>query len=103
MSLTGAAGFIGRQCIVPSLNKGYEVHAVYSQINPCLHHEHLYWHQANLLEDAQLKSLIATVKPSHLLHFAWYAVPGKYWTAKENFEWLQASIALLRFDNYFTR
>ncbi|EIJ43125.1 nucleoside-diphosphate-sugar epimerase [Beggiatoa alba B18LD] len=94
--LTGATGFIGRQCIIPLLDKGYEVHAVHSHTDPCLYHEHLYWHQVNLLESAQLKKLITTVKPSHLLHFAWYAIPSKYWTAKENFVWLQSSIELLR-------
>jgi nucleoside-diphosphate-sugar epimerase len=36
------------------------------------------------------------VRPSHLLHLAWYAVPGKYWTAEENFRWVEASLTLLR-------
>jgi nucleoside-diphosphate-sugar epimerase len=41
------------------------------------------------------KQLLAKIKPTHLLHFAWYAVPGKYWTSIENLRWVQASINLL--------
>jgi nucleoside-diphosphate-sugar epimerase len=31
-----------------------------------------------------------------LLHFAWYAVPSRYWFAPENLQWVQASLALLQ-------
>lgn len=43
-----------------------------------------------------MAALIAEVQPSHLLHFAWYTVPGKYWTSTENLRWVQASIGLLQ-------
>jgi nucleoside-diphosphate-sugar epimerase len=39
---------------------------------------------------------VKQVRPSHLLHFAWYAVPGNYWTALENLAWVQASVGLMR-------
>jgi nucleoside-diphosphate-sugar epimerase len=29
-----------------------------------------------------------------LLHLAWYAVPGKFWEARENLEWLRAGLEL---------
>jgi len=35
------------------------------------------------------------VQPTHLLHCAWYAVPGKYWTAAENFRWVEVGLHLL--------
>jgi len=41
------------------------------------------------------KQLLIEVKPTHLLHFAWYAVPGKYWTSLENIRWVQTSLELL--------
>jgi nucleoside-diphosphate-sugar epimerase len=40
--------------------------------------------------------LLALVRPSHLLHFAWIATPGVYWTSPDNFGWLAASQHLLR-------
>ena len=35
-------------------------------------------------------------QPTHLLHLAWYAVPGKFWTAPENNGWVDATLRLLR-------
>ena len=43
-----------------------------------------------------MRTLINRLRPSHLLHLAWYAVPGEYWTAVENTAWLHASLGLLR-------
>jgi nucleoside-diphosphate-sugar epimerase len=36
------------------------------------------------------------VKPSHLLHLAWYVVPGKLIAAPENFAWVRASMDLVQ-------
>lgn len=92
--LTGATGFIGRHCLPLLLEKGYEVHAVSSKkVEKTLSTAN--WHQANLLESAQVHELLAKVQPTHLLHFAWFAVPGKYWTSLENFRWVQGSLDLL--------
>lgn len=76
-------------------SKGYDVHAVSSKksatIQQCVH-----WHCANLLARQETERLMAAIKPTHLLHFAWYAEPGKFWHSPENFLWLEATIALLR-------
>jgi len=39
--------------------------------------------------------LVAAVKPSHLLHLAWYSKPGTFWTAPDNLRWVLASLSLL--------
>ena len=39
---------------------------------------------------------MAEVEPTHLLHLAWNAEPGRYWTTPENLAWVQASLALYR-------
>ncbi|MEB3830728.1 NAD-dependent epimerase/dehydratase family protein [Phormidium sp. CCY1219] len=93
--VTGGTGFIGTPCLPLLLAKGYEVHAVSSKevgkdSGGC------YWYQVNLLDSSQVSELMEKVKPSHLLHLAWYAVPGKYWTSLENFRWVQASLHLLQ-------
>ncbi|MGI8654645.1 MAG: NAD-dependent epimerase/dehydratase family protein [Pyrinomonadaceae bacterium] len=93
--LTGATGFVGRHCLAPLHARGYEVHAVSSRA-PQESFSHVRWHQADLLDAGRVAELMANVRPTHLLHLAWYAVPGKYWTSLENIRWVQASLELLR-------
>lgn len=94
--LTGATGFIGRHCLSSLVERGYEVHAVSSHPIATEREANIHWHQANLLDLPQAAALMAVVQPSHLLHFAWYTMPGKYWTSAENLRWVQASISLLK-------
>jgi nucleoside-diphosphate-sugar epimerase len=96
--LTGASGFIGRHCLPLLLARGYEVHAVSSKHpqTEALSRTDVHWHQADLLDAAQSSDLLARVRPTHLLHLAWYAVPGKFWTSPENFRWVQASLSLFQ-------
>jgi nucleoside-diphosphate-sugar epimerase len=92
--LTGASGFVGRHAISPLRARGYEVHAVTSRAMTSGGAVH--WHQADLLDGSASSRVVAEVRPTHLLHFAWYAEPGKYWRSPENVRWLEASLALLR-------
>ena len=100
--LTGATGFIGRHCLPSLLASGYDVHAVSSKPNPGSrvfpHSPNLAdvnWHQTDLLDAEQVAKLVASLKPTHLLHFAWFVAPGKFWTSPENLRWVQASVELL--------
>lgn len=92
--ITGAAGFIGRQCLDPLLRKGYEVHAVSRQPIAAADDE-LVWHRVNLLEPGSAGQLVRQVKPTHLLHLAWVTTPEKYWNARENLNWVQVSLELM--------
>jgi nucleoside-diphosphate-sugar epimerase len=93
--ITGASGFIGRHCVPLLLERGYEVHAVARRplFTPNLD---LNWHQVDIFDLPDLQKLMVKVRPSHLLHLAWYAAPGKYWTALDNFRWVTASLDLVR-------
>lgn len=94
--LTGATGFIGRHAVAPLLRRGYEVHAVSSKSpDESDAAAAVRWHRADLLDGGDVSKLMRAVEPTHLLHFAWYAVPGKYWTSPENFRWVRASLDLL--------
>lgn len=89
--ITGAKGFIGRFCVPLLLQSGYEVHAVSSsEVMP--HEGNVNWHKCNLLNETQQKELLKKVKPTHLLHLAWYTAHGLFWQAKENLDWLKASL-----------
>lgn len=94
--LTGATGFIGQFAIAPLLAKNYTVHAVSSKSVAVEKAENLIWHKTNLLDCNQTKDLIENIRPTHLLHFAWYVEHGKFWNAPENLDWLRASLHLAR-------
>ena len=90
---TGAAGFIGRRAIPHLLDLGYEVHAV--DVRPidlpgCV------THTANLLDAEVIRDVVGRIRPTHLLHLAWYVEHGQFWTSLDNCRWVEASIALLR-------
>ncbi len=51
---------------------------------------------ADLLDGRETEAVLSRVQPTHLLHFAWYTVPGRYWTAPDNLRWTEASLRLLR-------
>ncbi|AFZ14228.1 NAD-dependent epimerase/dehydratase [Crinalium epipsammum PCC 9333] len=93
--VTGASGFMGRHCLPLLAAKGYELHAVSSQIQSEKLSD-VYWHQTDLLKLGAIWDLIAKVQPTHLLHFAWFVTPGKFWTSTENLRWVQASLELLQ-------
>ncbi len=94
--LTGASGFIGSHCLRPLAERGYEVHAVSRTGRTTNGSAAAAWHQADLLQPAAARGLIEQVRPTHLLHLAWYVVPGKLITAPENFDWVTASFELAR-------
>jgi len=102
--LTGATGFIGRHCLPALAAAGFdEIHAVSTRATAAADRANdltpgattgVRWHSANLLLDDAAERLIAEVQPTHLLHMAWYAEPGKYWTSPLNEDWLRASVRL---------
>jgi nucleoside-diphosphate-sugar epimerase len=96
--VTGAGGFIGRWSVPPLLRAGFEVHAVLSgRANRAVPAElgGAEVHFADLLDESDIDALLAAVRPTHLLHFAWIATPGLYWSSPENDRWLTASDRLL--------
>lgn len=94
--VTGASGFIGRRALAPLRARGFDVHAVSrGRQAPDQTPAELTWHAADILDPSQRRALLARVKPSHLLHLAWYAEPGAFWEARENVTWAAATVALV--------
>ena len=56
----------------------------------------VYWQPGDLLEPGCATELLQRLRPQYLLHLAWYAVPGEFWEARENLEWLRASLELVQ-------
>jgi nucleoside-diphosphate-sugar epimerase len=90
--VTGASGFIGRWAVGALAERGHEVHAAARRPGAA----QVAWHAADLLEPGAAERVVAAARPTHLLHLAWYAEPGRYWTSLENVRWVEASLALLR-------
>jgi nucleoside-diphosphate-sugar epimerase len=86
--------------VPPLLARGYEVHAVLSArtserpIGAELTGAKI--HRCDLLGSSATGQLLAAVRPTHLLHFAWVATPKIYWVSAENFSWVAASLNLVR-------
>jgi len=94
--VTGANGFIGRHCLPMLLERGFEVHAVTHSRYAAVDLPDVHWNVTDLLDSRQVSSLFEDVRPTHLLHLAWYTVPNTYWTSLENLRWLQAGIDVMR-------
>jgi nucleoside-diphosphate-sugar epimerase len=89
--LTGATGFIGRHTLIALSNAGHEVHVAARQRGP--QRAGVTWHQADLLAGC---GVVGEVAPEILVHLAWYAEHGRFWTSPENLRWVAASLELLR-------
>lgn len=94
MLVTGATGFIGRGTLAPLLQTGMEVHAISSRRAPEGAPAGVHWHTVDLLAPGG-ERILAEVGPTHLLHLAWYAEPGRFWTSAENLRWVDASLRLM--------
>jgi nucleoside-diphosphate-sugar epimerase len=91
--ITGASGFIGTHCLRRLLLEDCEIHAVNRDgVGPGAGRIH--WHPVDLLEPSQVRDVISAVRPSHLLHCAWIAIPGVYAHSPENENWLRVGEVL---------
>jgi nucleoside-diphosphate-sugar epimerase len=92
---TGCSGFLGRHCMAGLLRHGFHVHAI-SRTHRGAGADRITWHNVDLQVPGATERLIATLRPSHLLHLAWITAPERYRYAAENLDWLEASLALVR-------
>ena len=93
--VTGATGFVGRQLPAALATNGLEVHAVGHRASAAPEVlAFATWHQADLLDASATAALIREVRPTILVHAAWYVVHGRFWAAPENEAWLEASTEL---------
>ncbi len=56
----------------------------------------VHWLDGDLLDPAVITRALADARPEQLVHLAWYVAHGRFWSAPENIEWVQASLGLLR-------
>ena len=92
--ITGWTGFLGRPCFHYARVAGIEVHAVARECHS-LASTTAFTHSLDLFDTERVRLKLAEIRPTHLLHLAWIATPGVYWTSPENERWRIASRELL--------
>lgn len=93
--LTGGTGFVGREVLPRLVANGWEVHALTSRPRPP-QVAGVTWHAADLLDGNVAARASELIRPHALLHLAWYVAPGRWATAVENLDWVEASLRLIR-------
>src|SRR6266566_7341231 len=93
--VTGASGFVGRQTLGPLVAAGVEVHAVGRRM-PQHRTADIHWHEVDLFDQTARRVLIRSLRPQLVLHLAWEARHGLFWTAPSNLNWVAATLELLR-------
>lgn len=93
--VTGAGGFVGRHTQKYLLDKGFEVHGAGRSGPQSWALPGVVPHECDLLDPDATVALVNAVRATHLLHLAWYAVPGRFWTSAENVRWVDASTTLV--------
>ena len=89
--LTGASGFIGRYVLKALQEDGVEVITVgRARVQPSVP-----FIEADLLSVTDFGPLVQQAQATHLLHLAWYAEHGKYWTSPLNLRWAEATTLLV--------
>jgi nucleoside-diphosphate-sugar epimerase len=94
--VTGASGFVGGPLVERLLADGEEVHALSTRSCQAPDGTGVHWHRGDLLDPAALERVVGEVRPERLVHLAWYVSHGRFWSALENAEWVEASLRLLR-------
>ena len=89
--ITGASGFIGRHLLKCLQSSNIDV-VVVGRVRPAGYLGDFI--NVDLLELRDFNNLISKANASHLIHLAWYAEHGSYWTSSLNFRWVESTIKL---------
>jgi nucleoside-diphosphate-sugar epimerase len=92
--ITGGTGFVGLPCALRAVEVGAEVHVVARNL-PDVLQAGVAFHAADFNKPTSILKVCHAVRPTHLLHLAWVATPGAYWSAPENRDWQRESFHLV--------
>lgn len=87
--VTGATGFIGKHLTRTLESRGIKF--VVLGRNATMENGV----QVDLLKTESFYEILSKIKPTHLIHLAWYAEHGKFWNATINVKWISATFKLI--------
>lgn len=91
--LTGASGFLGRYVLDSLHRNNIETVMLGRQRAPDSFFADFI--ETDLLATQDFDTLVKKSGATHLLHLAWYAEHGKYWTSPLNLRWTEATTQLV--------
>ena len=93
--ITGGNGFIGRPILDLLKSKDIEV-CVIGRHRP--ENFEGFFLEVDILKISQIEifKILNKIKPTHLIHLAWYTEYGKFWNAEENISWIYKTISLIK-------
>ena len=91
--LTGASGFLGRHVLDSLRRQGIET--VMLGRRRATDSDFADFIEADLLSTQDPAEWIRQARASHLLHLAWFAEHGEYWTSPLNQRWVEATTRLV--------
>ena len=89
--ITGASGFIGGY-VLKCLQSSNIDAVVVGRTRPAGYLGDFI--KTDLLEISDFNNLISNANASHLIHLAWYAEHGSYWSSSLNLRWVESTIKL---------
>jgi nucleoside-diphosphate-sugar epimerase len=92
--VTGATGFVGRHALPALAGADAEVHAVARRAGTGA--AGIAWHEADILDRAAMRALVDGIRPTHVLHAAWFVEHGAFWASPMNVDWVAATLDLAR-------
>lgn len=91
--ITGASGFIGRQ-VLARLQQ-LDIDTVIMGRHAPAGNSGAEFIQTDLLSAPDFAALARQAEATHLLHLAWYAEHGKFWTSPLNLRWVETTTRLV--------
>lgn len=97
--VTGSSGFIGSHVTRHLVQQGHDVHAVIRNPAAAIRVADLLPQinviPTDLCRADRIRRVLETIRPETAIHLAWYAEPGKFWTAPENADSVGTTMSLV--------
>ena len=93
--ITGGSGFVGRTVIAELCSRGILCEAVSRTYDPAFR-PYVKQHLLDIHDHLAVTELMKTVRPTQLLHLAWFAAPGSFWESSQNLNWVGSTLNLVR-------